>query len=78
MYERMTLGACSDLKTLKSGPSETNVSGQYWSRLLRNAHNAQVPIKNSHMRPRLGAGAGHSWNRGSSSWRNRFYAASAL
>jgi len=36
-YERMTLGSCSSLKTLP-GPYETNVSGQHWSRLLKNAH----------------------------------------
>ena len=60
MYERMTLVFLPE--NLEISPSETNVSGQHWSRLLRKAHNTQVLIKNSHRRPLRGADAGHSWN----------------
>jgi len=32
-------------ENLASGPSETKVSGQHWSFLLRNAHNTQLLVK---------------------------------
>jgi hypothetical protein len=54
MCERMILVFLPE--NLEISPSETNVSGQHWSRLLRKAHNAQVLIKNSHTRPILECG----------------------
>jgi len=71
IYDRMTRGSCFSLKTLKSGPSETNVSGRIGAVCSEKLTIHKCLIKNSRTRLRLGAGAGHSWNRASCSRRNR-------